>query len=308
MPARLDLIDLDLPALVGYRRFVCCWLGRQEGLTYAVDPGPAATAPRLIERLRELGVDRLDFILLTHIHLDHAGGTALLLQAFPQARVFCHKTGRKHLTAPEKLWEGSCRILGAVAEAYGRPPAVPAGALADAKELAGAGIVPIQTPGHAPHHVSFLHGETLFVGEAAGTFLDLGDHGRYLRPATPPRFVLEVALASLDRLLALRPEPRRLAFAHHGALDGQTAEVLGLARSQLLRWVAVVRELCSPGPDGAATDPRAVVEPAIERLQEQDRSFALRAFLPPDVGRREESFTRQTLQGIVGYVLSGDGR
>ena len=226
MPPRLDLIDLDQATLPGYRRFISCWLSHGDGPTFIVDPGPHSTAGVLQNRLHDLGVEHLDFILLTHIHLDHGGATSRLLEAFPTARVVCQKKAQHHLTAPARLWEGSRAVLGAVADTYGEPQPVPESALATYADLATAGIEVIPTPGHAPHHLSFLHQGTLFVGEAAGTFLDLGDHGWYLRPATPPRFFLETALASLDRLLALEPVPERLAFAHHGLLKGQARDLL----------------------------------------------------------------------------------
>jgi glyoxylase-like metal-dependent hydrolase (beta-lactamase superfamily II) len=303
MPDNLELIDLDQPALTGYRRFISCWLSRGDGPVFIVDPGPAASAPRLRERLRTLGVERLDFILLTHIHLDHGGGAAELLDAYPGARVYCHPAGRQHLAAPGRLWEGSRQVLGEVAAVYGEPRPVPAAALADEDELASAGITVIETPGHAPHHVCFLHADTLFIGEAAGTFLDLGGGRWYLRPATPPRFRLEVAVASLDRLLALDPPPARLAFAHHGLLAGRAPELLARARQQLVQWVDIVRGALDAAPPAAVA--AAASELAIAQLAASDPEFARRCELPADIRAREEDFTRQTLRGMVEYVQSG---
>jgi glyoxylase-like metal-dependent hydrolase (beta-lactamase superfamily II) len=304
MPPHLDLIDLDQPGLRGYRRFISCWLSRGEGPGFVVDPGPASTAPLLLARLRELDVDRLDYILLTHIHLDHGGATPLLLDAFPDARVVCQTRAREHVMAPARLWEGSRAVLGSVAEVYGEPRPVPAEALASYEDLEADGIAVIPTPGHAPHHISFLHRGTLFVGEAAGTFLDLGDGRWYLRPATPPRFLLTTALESLDRLLALEPEPARLAFAHHGLLTGRTRELLGRSRDQLVRWVDTVRALRREHP-GLGFDPLAARIEA--RLLERDPELASRGELPEDIQRREEDFTRQTLRGMVQYVEETPG-
>jgi glyoxylase-like metal-dependent hydrolase (beta-lactamase superfamily II) len=312
MPPRLELIDLDQTALTGYRRFISCWLSRGDGPTFVVDPGPAATAPVLIERLRALGIDHLDFILLTHIHLDHGGATAPLLEAFGGARVVCHELGHRHLPQPERLWAGSRQVLQEVAEVYGEPQPVPARALAEPAELAAAGITVVETPGHAPHHLSFVHQGTLFVGEAAGTFLDLGPSAAgdqpswYLRPATPPRFRLEIAVRSLDRLLALDPVPAHLAFAHHGLLSGSTRELLERARAQLQQWVAVVREVlaASPSVPSPTEVPEALLQAMIARLDAADPHFARRTLLPPDIQVREEDFTRQTLRGMVDYVLT----
>ena len=94
-------------------------------MTLLVDPGPASTIPYLVERLDELGIRTIDYILLTHIHLDHAGGTGQLLRHFPGAKVNCHPKGIPHMVAPQKLWEESIKVLGKVAEAYGEMAPVP---------------------------------------------------------------------------------------------------------------------------------------------------------------------------------------
>ena len=154
---------------------------------------------------------------------------------------------------------------------------------------------------HAPHHISFLHQGTLFVGEAAGTFLDLGDAGWYLRPATPPRFMLEIAVESIDRLLALEPAPERLAFAHHGLLTGHARELLQNARDQHEHWVDTVRKVRRDAPDA---DFDALCARVVDHLSATDPHFARRRALPEDIGRREQDFTRQTMQGMVQYVES----
>ncbi|MEZ4387997.1 MAG: MBL fold metallo-hydrolase [Candidatus Krumholzibacteriia bacterium] len=305
MLPRLELIDLDQPDLTGYRRFISCWLSTGEGPTFVVDPGPGNTAPRLIARLAELGVHRLDWILLTHIHLDHGGAAADLLAAYPGARGVGHESAGPHLVAPERLWEGSRQVLGGIAERYGRPAAVPAASLAGYAELAQQGVEVIETPGHAPHHVSFRHQDTLFLGEAAGTFQPLADGRWYLRPATPPRFKLEVALRSLDRLLALDPAPARLAFAHHGLLEGRATELLRLARRQLQQWVDVVRAARAHAPAAGFDE---LADGVIARLREHDPNFGLGHLLDPDIAAREQDFTKQTLRGMVQYVDEGAGR
>lgn len=299
MPPRLDLIDLDQPGLEGYRRFISCWLSRDGGPTFIVDPGPANTAAHLVERLEELGVDHLDYVLLTHIHLDHGGGVHLLLDAYPECRVVCHTSGHKHLLAPERLWQGSQQVLGEMADVYGQPFAIPAEALASYDDLAADGITVIETPGHAPHHISFLHQGTLFVGEASGTFLSLPDGRWYLRPATPPRFKLEVAQASLERLLALDPLPERLAFAHHGLLEGGVGELLERSRRQHGAWVETVRGVCNEQPDA---DFQTLADQIVGRLRAGDENFALGVELPGDILVRERSFTEQTLRGMIAYV------
>ncbi len=303
MAPLLDLIDLDQPALEGQRRFISCWVSRGPEITFLVDPGPPSTATDLVARLREMGVERLDYVLLTHIHLDHAGATAEVLDAFPEARVLCHDLGRQHLVAPQRLWEGSRQVLGKTADVYGAPRPVAADALANEAELMAGGVLTIPTPGHAAHHLCFVHGDTLFAGEAAGTFMALPEGAWYLRPATPPRFVPEVALASLERLLALAPLPARIAFAHHGRLEDRTRDLLRLAHEQLTQWVAAARAVVRQMPGAGFGE---LTQACLERLALGDPHFALRVELPPDIQVRELQFTRQTLRGILLAVGATD--
>jgi glyoxylase-like metal-dependent hydrolase (beta-lactamase superfamily II) len=116
----LALIDLDQPK-EGYRKFLSSWLCRADGLTFVVDPGPRSTVDHLIDELARRGVTRVDYILLTHIHIDHGGGAAELLAAFPGARLYCHPAGVRHMIEPSGLWKGSLAVLGDVAEMYGAP-------------------------------------------------------------------------------------------------------------------------------------------------------------------------------------------
>ncbi len=178
-----------------------------------------------------------------------------------------------------------------------------ADALADEAELMACGVLTVPTPGHAAHHLCFVHGDTLFAGEAAGTFMALPEGAWYLRPATPPRFVPAIALASLARLLALDPLPSRIAFAHHGRLEGRTQDLLRLAHEQLTQWVAAARAVVRqmPGADFAA-----LTQACLERLAVGDPHFALRVELPPDIQVRELQFTRQTLRGILLAVGATD--
>ena len=107
----LHLVDLDQndPHLPGHRRFISCWAWTSDELSFVVDQGPPSTGEGLLAALDELGLARLDFILLTHIHLDHAGTTARVLERFPEARVVCHERGRRHLLELAGLAEGGAR-------------------------------------------------------------------------------------------------------------------------------------------------------------------------------------------------------
>lgn len=308
--APLHLIDLDQP-LPGQRRFISCWARVDGALTYVVDPGPPGTAEVLLEALRELGLSRLDLVLLTHVHLDHGGCTARLLEAWPGAKVVCHPAGRPHLLDPGKLWAGSQRVLGAKADVYGEPRPVPPDALADEIAATARGLEVIPTPGHAPHHVAFRDGDDLFVGEAAGTFSTLGQgpdgEAYYLRPATPPRFCPAVAQASLDRLLALEPLPRRLCFAHHGGFTGDVRGLLLAARGQIDLWLEACRQARAvrrglPHTESGSEDELfAAVTGLVRRT---DRHYARGQALPPDIREREREFTHQSLRGMLGHLLA----
>ena len=292
-PDKLVCIDLDIPILMGFRKFISSWFYQGDGYNLLVDPGPLNTIPHLCGELRRIGVSHLDYILLTHIHIDHAGGAGALLKEYPQATVICHQEGICHMVAPERLWESSRNVLGDVAEAYGEIVPVPAERIRFEDTIGATGVKTILTPGHAQHHCSFMLDDFLFAGEVAGVRYDL-DGGVYLRPATPPRFILEVALESLDRVIALRP--RAMAFGHYGMVDN-ALEHLEMARSQLLLWVKGVTETGGlVGPDR---------EMAFHAwIKERDAWFGTLHRLPSDIRVRERNFVGNTLRGMIGYVDS----
>jgi len=294
----LQLIDLeqDRP---GYRRFISSWLHRGDGLAYIVDTGPACSADRLLAELRRRDVTRLDWILLTHIHLDHAGAAGHVAAAFPEARVVCWPKAAPHLADPSRLWEGSLQVLGDTARLFGEPLSVDADRIARPDDLAEAGIDWLHTPGHAPHHVSYLHGDVLFGGEAAGMTCPTRGGGLYMRPATPPRFFLDVALDTLAKLQALAPAPARFAFGHFGLSEDAGATLRRGAR-QLELWVETLDELCAEtGETEWSPDFQAR---AVARLIERDPLFATLDDLEPDLRERETEYVKNTLEGMLGHL------
>ena len=282
-------IDLDLPSQPGFRKFISSWLYRDAGLSFLVDPGPLATIPHLLAELRRLGVAHLDYILLTHIHIDHAGGAGALLAAFPEAQVICHPEGIPHLVAPEKLWQGTLKVLGPLAAAYGEIVAVPTGRIAFQEEIGPCRVW--MTPGHAQHHLSFQFGDLLFAGEVAGVHYPLAS-GIFMRPATPPRFLLAVAQESLAKLIAL--QPHRLVFAHYGLVH-DAGKYLHIARAQLDLWVRGVAATAATAPEGR--------EGAILAwLLEHDEYYCNVEQLPEDIRARERYFLGNSLRGMIEYV------
>jgi glyoxylase-like metal-dependent hydrolase (beta-lactamase superfamily II) len=295
----LFCIDLDQPDLEGFRQFISAWVCRAGRFTLLVDPGPLSTILRLIGELRRHHIERLDYILLTHIHIDHAGGTGVLLREFPEARVICHPEGVRHLVSPDKLWQGSQKVLGRLAKAYGEIPPVPADRIGFAEEIGTTGVRAFLTPGHAQHHCCYLAGDLLFAGEVAGVRCEVPD-GIFMRPATPPRFLLEVALDSLDRMIALAPE--RMVFGHYGLVDA-ALEHLRIGRDQLLLWVRGVMET-------AGVEPSQREERFSAWLMQYDAIYRNVTRLAPDIRARERYFFGNTLRGMTAYVegLSAEER
>jgi glyoxylase-like metal-dependent hydrolase (beta-lactamase superfamily II) len=287
----LTCIDLDQPRLEGFRKFISCWLYQDEGLGFIVDPGPLSTIPHLVSQLHRHGVNHLDYILLTHIHIDHAGGAGALLEHFPDARIICHPNGIPHMIEPEKLWLGSLKVLGGVAEAFGKIIPIPQNRIGYDEWLADSRIHCFLTPGHAPHHLCFLLEDLLFGGEVAGVRSEVAD-GIYMRPATPPRFMLEVALDSLQRMIALAP--RYLVIAHYGLVE-PALDYLQIGRQQLRLWVKGVAETAS---QQSGDRERAL----FDWLVEHDRNFRNIRQLEADIYARERIFFANTLRGMREYV------
>lgn len=220
-PADPELIDLRH---LGRARVIGTWL--LDGVL--IDPGPSSCLSRLLEQLagREPRV-----IALTHIHLDHAGATGSLLERFPDAEVWVHERGAPHLIDPTRLLESASRLYGDQMERlWGEVAPVPAGRV---RALCGGeAIGPMRvayTPGHASHHVSYLHEPTrcAFTGDVAGVRIGAGP---LLAPTPPPDIDLEAWRHSLELIEAWRPSA--LAVTHFGAHE-DVARHLAAMRGQL---------------------------------------------------------------------------
>lgn len=292
--SHLFLINLD-QKIKGFRDFISSWLYTSESITFLVDPGPLFSIDILQKALEEIGVKKLDYILLTHIHIDHAGGTGKLLSAFPDAKVLCHPKGIEHMLNPGKLWEGSLKILGEIANAYGEIVSVPPENIFFEENLKRGNdtIEVIETPGHAPHHVSYAFQQYLFAGEVAGVYQPLPDK-IYMRPGTPSKFKLETFLSSLEKVIVKNPEI--ICFGHYG-IHKEPLKILTSAKGQLLLWTEVIKELQARREDN-------IEERAIERLMEKDKIFANYHYLDGDIKERERYFIVNSIRGIREYIDS----
>jgi glyoxylase-like metal-dependent hydrolase (beta-lactamase superfamily II) len=181
---------------------------------------------------------------------------------------------------------------------YGEPGPVPEHSMISADQIEKLGVKVIPTPGHAAHHVSFLMDDILFAGEAIGTRIEIKSGMPYLRQATPPKFVLDVALESLDRLLALEKEPPWIAFAHYG-LSCDTFTWCRRARKQLIVWVETLRALLEESSDN-------LEERFFKRLMVIDPLYGRGRFdeLDDDLKQRERSFLFNTMDGMLEYIQS----
>jgi glyoxylase-like metal-dependent hydrolase (beta-lactamase superfamily II) len=293
----LYLIDIDL-ALEGFRKFISAWLYRVNGATLLVDPGPASTIPSLAERLDELGVSTIDCVLLTHIHLDHAGGMGQLLKHFPGAKVNCHPKGIPHLVAPQKLWEESKKVLGKVAEAYGEMAPVPASCISFSSriDLGGVSVEAIETPGHAAHHVSYRVGNIFFAGEVGGVYVPLDD-GFHVRPATPPPFQHDTFRDSIAKAAAL--DVSLVCLGHYGCRQDAKA-IFERSRRQLDYWVNTTEKHLKAGSE-------PFEESVLADLIANDPDMKGWHSLPKDIQARERYFCTNSIRGIRGYLTKKCG-
>jgi len=226
-----------------------------------VETGSQSSVPTLLAALAELGVGagELAGVAVTHIHLDHAGGVGDIARAFPNATVYVHEQGARHLVDPTRLVRSAAQVYGELLDSlYGRLEPTAADrihVLADGEEIVvgpDSRLVTVESPGHAKHHLALHHegdgaSGLLFAGDAVGVKLP---DGGVLRPATPPPdFDLDLALRSLRRFADRRPTG--LALAHYG-LVGQPAEVLAEADGTLRHWAEVAETAWREGGDIAA--------------------------------------------------------
>ena len=220
-----------------------------------VETGTAPSAPVVRDALTRLGIGPWDLatVVVTHIHLDHAGGVGDIAAMFPAAQIVVHQRGARHLADPSRLMASARMVYGdALDRLFGVLAPVPAGRIVALDDIGtvdlggGRRLDSHYSPGHAKHHVGLVDSDTgdLYVGDAAGVYLpDTGD----LRPATPPPdFDLETALASIRKFAGLRPA--RLLFSHYGPV-GSVGETLDRSAEEIRVWVEETRQARAAGLD-----------------------------------------------------------
>jgi glyoxylase-like metal-dependent hydrolase (beta-lactamase superfamily II) len=283
-------------------RFDAAYLVVQDGRAAFVDTGPNSAVPRLLGALERQGLqpECVDWLIVTHVHLDHAGGAGLLLRHLPHARLVVHPRGARHLVDPTALMEGVRAVYGAqvAARDYGELVPVPVDRVVTTTdgmvlELAGRPLLFADTPGHARHHHCIWDEASRgwFTGDTFGiAYPDLVTReGRYAFPTTTPvQFEPEALRASIDRLL--ERDPQVMYLTHYGATR-EVAAHAAMLRSQLEAMVRLGREHAQAADRG-------------ERLRAGLRALYLDEFARRG-GRRPDGETVALLEGDIELNAQG---
>ena len=271
LAAGLDYVDLNF---LGVPEVIATAVLHGPSGVALVDPGPSTTHENLKAALRHKGIAIGDIrqILLTHIHLDHAGVTGTLVREHPSIEVFVHERGAPHMIDPSKLLASAGRLYGAdMNRLWGDfvpvPPARVRALKGEEHIVAGGRELHVAyTPGHASHHVSYFDpsSRVVFVGDTAGI---RRPNRHYIMPPTPPPDIdLDAWRASQDRILSWDPDT--LFLTHFGPFHGARVHFEEMS-SRLQEWSAIVRRLLA---DTSLDDDRRLqlfVDEAILELKRQ---------------------------------------
>jgi glyoxylase-like metal-dependent hydrolase (beta-lactamase superfamily II) len=246
---------------LGRERVICAF--EVEG--FIVDPGPTVS-------LSALGDEEPRGLLLTHIHLDHAGGTGVLIRRFPDMPVYVHERGAPHLVDPSKLLASAKRVYGDEMDSlWGEFAAVPE---RNIRPLAGGerfeGFRVEYTPGHAVHHVTYLHEATgdAYVGDVAG--IRIPPHTHTYAPTPPPDIDIPLWLESLEIVRGLQPQA--LCLTHFGRFEDIDAQ---------LDAVAAYLDRCRGPVADQETFEREIIGETVEAVGAEDAATYFQA-APPD--------------------------
>ena len=238
---------IDTLAL-GNASTVAVYLVKGNRKTAVIDCGYASSYGNVMQGLRQLGVEpsRVDYLIPTHVHLDHAGGTGHLLKHMPRAKVVAHERAVAHLVDPTRLIESATSFFGdKLVQMYGKPLPVPKERISAVGEesrldLGGVTLTTLHAPGHAPHQISVLLEEEhlLFSADAVGMVFPSFPT---LLPATPPpSFDLAKMVKTLDMLR--QTDPKMLLVPHYGVRK-DVGLILARTKEETERWVKEVSAL-----------------------------------------------------------------
>jgi len=294
------IIDL-MPG--GAKDFISSYIIKGSEKTAIIEPGPACSVENLFSGLKEIGInpEEVDYLLVSHIHIDHGGGSGKLLRVLPKARLIVHPKGAKHVVDPKKLWLMARKALGKLAEIYGEPEPVPQERLIEAYDgmILKLGddvqLKILETLGHASHHLSFheLSSNRMFSGDSAGIYINSLD---VTIPTTPEPLYLDVALEAINKMI--KAKPKTLCYTHFGCA-GNAVKKLEAYASQLRLWERIVRECLTRGEG---------LETIQERIIKEDFYVGKAAsFMDSHLIMGQRMFL-QSIQGFIGYVKREMGK
>lgn len=255
-----------------------------------IETGPATSLGPVLEGLEKLDVDRLELIVVTHIHLDHAGAAGHLAERFPEATIVVREEGAPHLADPSRLWASASRLYPDMETLWGEMRPIPEdriraigtdGLIAETSD--GLRLEAIYSPGHARHHMAVLERSRgdLFAGDAIGVFLPAAG---VIRPATPPPdFDPGLTIDSIEKLRSVRPS--RLFPTHFGPVP-EVNEAFSEAIRRLREWGAAAEEVFGEGGDAGTIAEEfrqrrdefyPGLDPALVEKFENTTSYALNA-------------------------------
>ena len=230
----------------------------ERGRAAFVDVGTNFSIPTLLEALSGLGLehDAVDYVIVTHVHLDHAGGAGEIMKRLPRAKLVVHPRGARHMIDPTMLWAGALAVYGeeTMRRHYGSLVPVDPGRVVEAPdgftlELAGRPLVFLDTPGHARHHFCVWDeaSRSMFSGDTFGlAYRELASpRGSFIMPTTTPvQFEPEVLVASIDRLVS--HGPRAMMLTHYSRVT--EIERLAVELKQQVRAFAALGRDAPEGP------------------------------------------------------------
>lgn len=280
-PAFVDALPQGIHTIdTGFHRprFDAAYLMVEEGRAAFIDTGTNHAVPRLLGALAAAGLTTaaVDWLIVTHVHLDHAGGAGLLMQSLPNAKLVVHARGARHMIDPQRLFKSALGVYGEaeMARSYGTLVPVPAERVLATHDgmtlpLAGRPLRFIDTPGHARHHHAIWDERTrgFFTGDTFGlSYREFDVDGRpWLLPtSTPVQFDPEALKASVRRMLAF--EPAWLYLTHYGRV-GDVPRLGAMMLEQIDAMAALARQCGGTGAERHAALRRGLAQLYLERLR-----------------------------------------
>jgi len=290
----LYLMDLKP---VGIENFIASYVLKGADSTAIIETGPTCSVPNLLSGLHEIGIanEDIDYVAVSHVHIDHAGGAGTLLQHLPNAKLLVHAKGTPHMINPQKLWEASKLVLDEVAIVYKEIQPVPENRVVtpvDGTIIDLGGDVQLkvlETLGHASHHLGFFEnvGMGIFQGDAAGIYIPQLD---VILPTTPAPFHLETTLASIQKIVDMTP--KRLYYTHFGPLDNAVNRLKAYTM-QLKLWEKTVSEALKEGDS---------LQVMYQKILEKDPQMRVAAEFIENHMVLRRGVVMQNIQGFVEYL------